>query len=112
MKLGGYAKIYTICFAAAAMVSSSPSGGSLGESSDILLGRLLQHYVDDMHAFQRDLVAEDDYFNREEQCTDRLESIKATIAGDAEEIAMYQLLARWHPAHGAGQMRGPRAYTR
>lgn len=36
-----------------------------------------------------ELVAEDDYFNREEQCLDRLESIKATIAGDAEEIAMY-----------------------
>jgi hypothetical protein len=37
---------------------------------------------------KHDLVAEDDYFNREEQCVDRLESIKATIAGDSEEIAM------------------------
>jgi len=61
---------------------------SLGESSDILLGKLLQHYVDDMFAFQHDLVNEDDYFNREEQCLDRLESIKATIAGDTEEIAI------------------------
>jgi len=61
---------------------------SLGESSDILLGKLLQHYVDDMFAFQHDLVNEDDYFNREEQCLDRLESIKATIVGDVEEIAI------------------------
>ena len=34
------------------MVSETPNNNGLGESSDVLLGKLLQHYVDDMYTFQ------------------------------------------------------------